>query len=151
MTRIRLDADALVFVGDGEKALFLRNKGDALYPNLVVEQVLEQENPASREQGTDQPGRLNRGRPSNNKSAVEPTDWHQLAKDRFARDVADALYKAAHQNKFERLVVVAPPATLGELRKAFHKEVSGRIVAEVDKSLTSHPVYEIEKIFSQVA
>ncbi|MDJ1157439.1 host attachment family protein [Chelatococcus sp. SYSU_G07232] len=151
MTRIRLDSDALVFVGDGEKALFLRNKGDWLYPNLVVENVLEQDNPASREQGSDQPGRMNRGRPSSNKSAIEATDWHQIAKDRFAREVADALYKAAHRQGYQHLVVVAPPTTLGELRKAFHKEVSERVVAEVDKTLTSHPVYEIERILSAFA
>ena len=29
MTQTRIPRDALVFVGDGAKALFLRNKGDA--------------------------------------------------------------------------------------------------------------------------
>ena len=49
--------NALVLIGDGQKALFLRNKGTAHQVRLEVEQVLEQDNPATREQGTDRPGR----------------------------------------------------------------------------------------------
>src|SRR5258708_40252693 len=48
--------NSLVLVGDGQKALFLRNRGSALDVDLVVEQILEQDNPATREQGTDRPG-----------------------------------------------------------------------------------------------
>lgn len=146
MAGIRIDYDALVLVGDGEKALFFRNKGDAAHVNLVVERVLEQNNPATREQGVDQPGRsVAAGSP---RSAVEQTDWHQLAEDRFAKDIAEALYRRAHANQFDKLIVVAPPRTLGELRKAFHKEVSDRITGEVPKELTSHPVHEIEKVLA---
>ena len=38
---------------DREKALFFRNEGDALYPNLEVVDVLKHENPSTREQGSD--------------------------------------------------------------------------------------------------
>ncbi|NRG17066.1 host attachment protein [Rhizobiales bacterium] len=147
MSGVRIDHDAWVLVGDGEKALVFRNEGDADYPNLQVVQMLEHENPATREQGTDAPGRFNDG-PSEHKSAVETTDWHRLEKHRFAKEIADALYKAAHKGRFSKLVVAAPPMTLGDLRKAFHKEVLSRVVAEVDKTLTGHPPSEIEKILS---
>ena len=43
------------------------------------------------------------------------------------------------------LVVVAPPRTLADLRTAFHADVKKRIVAEVGKDLTKHPVGDIEK------
>jgi protein required for attachment to host cells len=46
-----------VFVGDGQKALFLRNTGDATLLNLTTAQVLTDENPPTHEQGTDRPGR----------------------------------------------------------------------------------------------
>jgi len=49
--------NTLILVGDGQKALFLRNRGSALNVDLVVEQILERDNPAMREQGTDRPGR----------------------------------------------------------------------------------------------
>jgi protein required for attachment to host cells len=42
------------------------------------------------------------------------------------------------------LVIVAPPRTLADLRRAFHADVQKRIVAEVGKDLTKHPVAEIE-------
>ena len=136
--------DAWVLVADGEKALILRNEGDGAYPNLQVTRLIEQDNPATRDQGTDRPGRFSDG-PSVHRSAVQETDWHRLAEERFARDLADRLYKAAHAGRFDRLILVAPPRTLGELRDALHKEVRARVIAEIDKDLTNHPVHEIEK------
>lgn len=44
-------------MGDGCKALFLRNRGTAVNPRLETEDVFEQDNPATRDQGTDSPGR----------------------------------------------------------------------------------------------
>jgi protein required for attachment to host cells len=148
MTHVKIDFNALVLVGDGKKALFFRNKGDARHPNLVVERVLEHDDAPTREQGTDQPGRT-AGPPGPARSAVEPTDWHQLGEDRFAKDIAAALYRRAHAGGFDKLVVVAPPKVLGILRKEMHKEVTERITAEVPKELTGHPVSEIEKLLTE--
>jgi protein required for attachment to host cells len=139
--------DALVLVGDGRKALFLRNKGGAARLRFQVEDVLEQDNPSTSEQGTDQPGRAVTGA-GTARSAMEETDWHRLAEDRFAVEIAEALYRRVHAGRCEKLVVVAPPKVLGEMRKAFHKEVSACISAEIPKELTSHPLPEIAKILA---
>jgi len=136
--------DTLVLVGDGRKALFLRNRGGAGHPELVTEAVMEQDNPATRAQGPDRPGRYS-GPDGVSKSAVEETDWHQQAEDRFATEVADALYRKSHDQNFQRLIVVAPPRTLGTMRTAFRKEVAQKITAEIPKDLTSHPVPEIAR------
>lgn len=141
----KLAHDIWVVVADGEKALFLRNEGDAEYPNLQVMRELNEENPPTREQGTDQPGRFHDG-PSPHRSAMEETDWHRIAKERFADEIADRLYKYAHRGDFEKLVIVAPPLVLGEMRQKLHKEVSDRVEAEISKTLTGHPVDQIEKI-----
>jgi protein required for attachment to host cells len=45
----------------------------------------------------------------------------------------------------EALIVVAPPRALADLRKAFHPDLKKRIIAEIDKDLTKHPVDQIEK------
>lgn len=58
MSDFRLKHDTWVLVADGEKALFLRNEGDAEYPNLEVVREMHDDNPPTREQGTDQPGPL---------------------------------------------------------------------------------------------
>lgn len=146
-THIDIPAGALVLVGDGRKALFLRNRGTPLHTNLVTERVLEQHNPPTREQGSDRPGRTNRS-DGVSRSALEQTDWHQLAEDRFASEIADTLYRAGHAHGFEHLIVVAPPKVLGNLRAAFHQEVVRKIVAEVPKDLTSHPLPELAKLLS---
>ena len=82
---------------------------------------------------------------AHNRSAYEETDFHQLEEDRFAAQ-AEMLKQRALRNEFESLVVVAPPKTLGELRKHYHKEVEKRLAAEVPKDLTTMPVEEIERI-----
>ena len=139
--------NALVLVGDGQKALFLRNKGNAQRVQLVVEQVLERDNPPTREQGTDRPGRSSAS-VGVARSAMEETDWHDIAEERFAGELAHALYRHAHANLFEKLVIIAPPTVLGNLRKVLHAQVIARVAAEIPKELTSHPVAEIERIIA---
>jgi protein required for attachment to host cells len=144
MAGVKLAHGIWVLVADGEKALFLRNEGDGLHPNLSVIRELTEENPPTREQGADRPGRFHDGA-SPHRSAVDDTDWHRIAKERFADEIADRLYKAAHRGDYDRIVLIAPPLVLGELRKKIHKEVGDRVVAEFAKTLTNHSVPDIEK------
>jgi len=137
-----------VLIADGEKALFLRNDLDEINPDLNVVRIKEQENPSDAEQGVEPPGRME-DTGVQQRSAMQEADWHQLAKDRFADELADLLYKYAHKSAFSRLVVVAPPRVLGELRKTVHKEVASRIVAEVDKDLTNHPLDKVERLLKE--
>ena len=140
-----LTKDTWVLIADGEKALFLRNDLDAQDPNLNVVRIKQQDNPSDREQSANRPGRkADTG--VGQRSAMEDTDWHELAKERFADELADILYEQAHKGAFSRIVLVAPPATLGELRAKMHKEVSDKVVAEIDKTMTNHPIDEIEKL-----
>lgn len=141
--------DALVLVADGRKYLLLRNKGDAIHPDLHVEAHQTQNNPATRDQGSDAPGRAFSSVGSG-RSAMEQTDFHQLEEDRFAADVADKLRALALAGDFEKLIVVAPPRTLGELRKRYHKEVQSRLAAEFDKDLTGHSIESIERLLNTV-
>ncbi len=142
---IKLKNNGWIVVANGEKALFLRNDGDEVHPNLSVFKKETQDNPLTHEQGTDRPGRMFDGG-HGHRSAVDNADWHELAQEDFASDLADMLYKRAHAGRFDEIILVAAPNALGQIRKELHKEVSDRIVAEVDKDLTNHPVDEIEKI-----
>lgn len=158
---MQIPHDGYVLVADGRKMLFFRNEGDEAYPNLEVVTATEQKNPKTSEQGTDAPGRgftaggthrsgnISSQAGANHRSGYEQTDFHQLEEDRFAADAADMLKKRALANEFEKLLIVAPPTTLGELRKHYHKEVEQRLVGEIAKDLTNHPVDQIEKIISE--
>jgi protein required for attachment to host cells len=144
MTKIRIPHGAIVFVGDGRKALFLRNDGDQEFPNLKTERVFVDDNPPTHEQGTDRPGRsFSSIGPA--RSAIETTDWHELEEHRFACRVAEALEKLVRERNVKALIVAAPPRTFAVLRHAFHNDVKSRIMAEFDKDFTKHPVDEIEK------
>jgi protein required for attachment to host cells len=145
MDKPSIPHDAFIFIGDGRKALFMRNLGDEKFPHLKVERVLSHPNPPTREQGSDRPGRSFKRAATNYRSATETTDWHVLEEHRFARDVADALEKLVRTNAPPGLVVIAPARTLADLRQAFHDDVKKRIIAEIAKDLTKHPVLEIEK------
>jgi len=142
---LKIPHDALVFVGDGRKALFLRNEGDEKFPLLKTEKAFVDENPPTHEQGTERPGRISKGSQTARRSAVEPTDWHFLEEQHFVRTVAATMERVVRANRVKKLVVVAPPRTLAELRIAFDPDVKARIIAEVNKDLTNHPVDEIEK------
>ena len=146
--------NAFVLVADGRKMLFFRNEGDADYPNLKVEAAEEQLNPRDIDQKTDAAG----GASSTNAgslagggsgSAMGEVDFHQQEEDRFAAETAELLKRRALANDYEQLIIVAPPKTLGELRKHYHKEVERRLAGELAKDLTNHPVDQIEKALAE--
>ena len=135
----------MVFVGDGQKALFLRNAGDVKFPNLIVERVFAEQNPPTHEQGTDRPGRGFKRAATNRRSSMEETDWLELEKHRFAEHVASAMERLVRSDDVKAVIIVAPPRTLADLRHAFHFDLKSRITAEIDKDLTKHAIADIEK------
>lgn len=134
-----------VLIADGEKALFLVNHGDQDLLDLRIHDEEKQENPSDREQ-SGQPPRTPASERRLGRSAYEDTDWHQLAKERFADHLAEMLYERAHKGRFDRIVLIAAPKVLAELRDKMHKEVASRVVGEVPKTLTNHPLDQIEKV-----
>ncbi|MDE2620949.1 MAG: host attachment protein [Sphingomonadales bacterium] len=138
---------ALVLVADGKKYLLLRNSGTLQQPTLVFDGGGEIENPPTSAQGSDGPGRaFGTGAV---RSAMGQTDFHQLAEDRFAADIAAILGRLAQAADFDELIVVAPPKALAELRDCFDGPVRRKVVAEVPKDLTKHPVGEITAILQR--
>lgn len=57
----------------------------------------------------------------------------------FAHQIAAALENALRQDEFKRLVLVAGPRFLGELRAALSKPVESAVAAEVAKDLVHAP------------
>ncbi|CUH39049.1 Protein required for attachment to host cells [Jannaschia seosinensis] len=142
---VKLKNKTLVVVTDSEKALFLVNRTDGDDPNLEVIRKDEEANPPDREQSANVPGTTQESAAPGVRSYQE-TDFHELQKERFAKDLSDKLYKMAHSGDFDSLVIVAPPSVLGTLRDEMHQEVSDKVIGEIDKTLTGHPVPDIEKI-----
>ncbi len=145
---MKIDHDALVMVIDGGKMLLFRNEGDGTHPNLRAEEGEALVNPSARDQGSDAPGRAFAS-VGTARSAIEQTDFHEQAEDRFAADAAALLNKRALAGEYAQLVIVASPAVLGEMRKHYHKALKDRLIGEIAKDLTGHPVGDIERAVSQ--
>ena len=144
MPSYNIPTQALVLVGDGKRALFLRNRGTPVRVELDLEREMAHEDAPTRDLGTDRPGRKP-GVDGQSHSAIEQTDFHQQAESHFAASIAATLYDMGHAQKFKDLIVVAPPRMLGDLRAALHPEVRTRVVAEIAKDLVSEPLPEIAK------
>ena len=140
-----LSNNALVLVADGRRMLFLRNHGDQNQIDLRTEAHDERQDAKTSEMGTDGPGTQAQsggyGRP-----ALDQTDFHQQAEDRWAKDAAEELNRRVLAHDFESLAIIAPPKLLGELRKHLHKEVERRVVCTINKEMSGRTTPDIEAL-----
>jgi protein required for attachment to host cells len=144
MSKISIAPDDWVVVCDGRKWLILENKGDAEFLNLVTREERTGDNPPTREQGTDRPGRTHFSR-GGARSAVGQTDWHDQAEQDFLTALARHLDKAVQAGGVRGIVLVAPPRALGMIRPQLSAAVAKLVRGEVDKDYVSIPVDQIEK------
>ena len=137
--------NALVLVTDGRKTLFFRNHGDENQIDLRTEAHDERQDRKDGDIKSDAAGSSKQsfgfGRP-----ALGETDFHQLEEDRWAHAAADTVNQRVLTNDFDALAIIAPPKTLGELRKKLHKEAERRLVCEIPKEMTRRPIPDIEAL-----
>lgn len=135
-----IEPDGIIVVCDGSKALVLVNEGSAAIPNLVVHHKTEIENPPARDLGADRGGR-GHSSATGRTTAFAPTDFHRAAEDAFVGALAEWLERRTSGDA--PVILVAPPAALAVLRERISGALRSRILAEIDKTLTKHPVDEI--------
>ncbi|WP_445682851.1 baeRF12 domain-containing protein [Radicibacter daui] len=140
---LHLKAGSWIVVCDGARALFLRNAGDALEPALKTEKVMTGETAATRDIGTDRPGRAPSS-PGQGRSAMEETDWHTQAEDRFLAEVVHTMSRLVGERGIHDLTLVGPPRALGVMRPHLPEHVRSVLAREVGKDLVNLPVAEIE-------
>ena len=122
-----------ILIADGSRAHVVLNEGIGKGLKPVPDRDFETSLEPTRELGTD-----------SSRHAMEPrVDWHRFEKHKFAGEMADILNKAAEQRKFNRLVLVAPPETLGVLRARLNVKTRKMITAEMGKDLTQVRVHEL--------
>ncbi|MGF1550934.1 MAG: host attachment protein [Paracoccaceae bacterium] len=142
-----LDTGTLVVVADGEKAMLLTNHGSPQNPKLRHYETETQDLEEDREIKTDRQHGV-RSYGAGSADETDETDFKQQQKDRFARDLAERL-NAALLEKDASVVVCAPPKTLGEIREALREDVRGKVIHEIDKDYTNHPLDEIAKLLAR--
>jgi len=77
---------------------------------------------------------------------VEPKRQEMI---QFAKRIADYLDEARKANKLDKLLIVAAPAFLGELRTHLSAETSEKIAFELDKNLAHHDEKDIRQHLSK--
>ena len=102
-----------------------------------------------RELGSDRPGRafdsVGKGR-----HAIDPhTNLHRSNKADFARQITNRLTQKLKAGAFERLVLIAPPKALGDIRNNLDQELSKCVYAQVPLDLTHVPNDEIGSYLKQ--
>ena len=115
--------------------MFFRNVGHGLTLSLKEERRLLPD--SATEQG-----------PSGSRPVEQ--SLKQTEEASFVNVVAHALQALHGQGGFTALVLVAAPATLGELRSALHKSVMGTVVRSLAKDLTHQTTAEIGAALSKL-
>ncbi|MEX1152632.1 host attachment protein [Parvibaculum sp.] len=136
-----------ILVADGQKARFLASEKRnedlvSALPDLVVP------NPPTREQGTERPGRVHESVGARRSAYEPPTDMHRQAKRDFAKAVAETLLVKTREDAFDKLIVVAPPEMLGDLRTALAPETRARLIGERARDYTELTPREIKEQLS---
>jgi protein required for attachment to host cells len=82
-------------------------------------------------------------------SAREATSAVEHSVELFAKRIGNYLDKARNDHRYDRLLLVAPPRLLGQIRKELGKEVEKLVVDEIDKDLSWFNAREIERYFAK--
>jgi len=130
-----------ILVANGSSGRIFQSKGRCL--KLIQEISSESAHLKSRELGVDRPGRVyESANPAHH--AVEPkTDPHRKEKTRFAHYLASFLNEGAILKKFDKLVLIASPEFLGDIRGELSKRTYKFVTKEVNKDLTHKNEEEI--------
>lgn len=125
---------------DGENFELYRNTGMEASPRLTSIDVpdLETTNYSAGAKDHDKDSRMAAGTPTGRQSRLEESA-HVAA-------VTNWLNAEVLQNRIEKLVVVADPRSLGEMRRHYHKELEAALISEVPKTMTGRPTAEIVSV-----
>ncbi|MGB8602779.1 MAG: host attachment family protein [Rhizomicrobium sp.] len=78
------------------------------------------------------------------RGVVEPRlNARKLEKHDFIHEIAGRLDAAAAQKDYSRLILAAPPRSLGELREVLSARVLNKLVHEIPKTLTNLPTDQL--------
>jgi len=125
-----------ILIADGARARILKNEGPGKGLQPAVADEFKQALKPTREIGADRPGRVQESATAERHAIVPRLDWHRFEKERFAKNMAKLLDAAAARNAFDRLILVAPPRTLGDLRAALAPRSRALVTGELGKDLT---------------
>ena len=135
-----------ILIANASQARIVENDG----PGKGIFQLAGKVFKAEPETGfDDQPGRSFQSK-GTRRSGMEPHQKSRTAVDGFAAQMIDQLAAANNKAEFDRLIVCAPPAILGNLRQLLPDNLKAKVSAELSKDLTHVPTDELASHFEAV-
>lgn len=133
---------ALVANGGQARIVEMRRKPYEFRP--VAELVSEAQHLTSKDLVSDASGRVYHTQGPGTHAMQPRADPQETAESQFTRSLADKLDKAANLGRFDRLLIVADPRTLGRMRTHMNRTVADRVADEVALDLVSLPQNQLE-------
>ncbi len=124
-----------VLVADSSRARLFEAAGAMAALEERTDLVMPSARLQEQELVSDRPGRTFDSFGEGRHAMEPPTAAKDIASGRFAAEIAALLESERQRGTYTRLVLVAPPAFLGQLRGALSDSVSALISAELDKHL----------------
>lgn len=124
-----------ILLADGAHARVYENTGVGKGLNLVSDGTFDEPVLPNRDMSTDKPGRSHDRVGMGRHSLQAKTDLHSQSKIDFAKLLATFLDKARADHRFERLILIAPPEMLGDLRAAIPESIRQLVDGELAKDL----------------
>lgn len=128
-----------ILVADHQHARIYVNDGPGHGISLLDSHGLETHLAAGRDINSDGPGKGFSGRTARRFSVEPRTDAHRQAGERFLAEVIHMVNEASDRDDLDRLIVVAPPRALGEIRKMLPAHLHAKIIGELAQDLTKVP------------
>lgn len=132
-------------VADSARALIFTLNGRM----KTLLQIREMTHPESRKRDLelvgDKPGRMFESVGQVRHAVTQPFDPRTIEKQKFSLQLANALEQARKEGMVEKIVVLAAPAFLGNLRLHLSEKTARLITKEIPKNLAHMTVLEIQE------
>ena len=137
-----------IVIADGDQAKVFEHEGPGKGLKAVKDMLFEQAHLKAGDIMADKPGRsFSSAGPGSRSSMEYSSDPVQVRERKFVEKLADMLNEKQLQGKFDRLVIAAAPAALGDIRPALSDQVRNTIIAEMPKDLTNVPTPKLAAHF----
>ena len=110
----------------------------------VAELESEAQHLTSKDLVSDASGRVYHSQGTGTHAMQQRSDPHEQAEVQFTRNLAAKLEKAAHLGRFDQLLIVADPKTLGRMRGLLNKAVAAQVADEISLDLVGLPQNQLE-------
>ncbi|HEV2547470.1 MAG TPA: host attachment protein [Stellaceae bacterium] len=132
-----------IVIADGSRARILTPREEGAGFDIVSEATSAEAHVPSREIWADRPGHTQESGSSARHSIEARHDPHEDRKAAFIHKLALQLNEAAEQERFDSLILFAPPRSMAELRARLDEGARRKITAAAPKDLTKVPLSEL--------